>query len=86
MGWLLSQVITSILGAFVIVTIFDTIFRSVIGPLVSAGKAALFVGTGTAITAGLGMVGVKKAVRTVRQASKEAGERLYPLPDQKRLK
>lgn len=85
MGWLLSQVITAILGAVVIVTVFELVFTRIVGPLANAGKQAVFVGVGTAITTGLGVVGVKKAARRLRQASKEAEARIL-VPGQKRSK
>jgi len=85
-GWLFGQIMMSILGSVVLVALFDVITKSIIGPLTNAGKNALFVGFGTAITTGLGMVGVKKAARSMRQTSKELGDRIYPVSDSKRLK
>lgn len=85
MGWLLSQVITAILGAVVIVTVFELVFTRIVGPLANAGKQAVFVGVGTALTTGLGVFGVKKAARRLRQTSKEVEARIL-LPGQKRIK
>ena len=85
MGWLVSQVVTAILGAVIVVKIFDTIFHGILGPAANAVKTGLFVGVGTAITTGLGMYGARKVVRSLRQVNKEVGERINPLPKDKRL-
>ena len=84
MGWLVSQVVTAILGAVIVVKIFDTIFHGILGPAANSAKTGLFVGVGTAISTGLGMYGFKKAVRSLRQTNKEVGERINLLPKDKR--
>lgn len=81
MGWLVSQVVTSLLGAIIVVKIFDALLG-----LASVLKTSLFVGTWTAITAGLGMRGFTKAVRGMRQGSKEVAKRIGPPSKDKRLK
>ncbi len=86
LGWLVGQVMVSILGSIVIVAVVDVLVKSIIGPITNAGKNAILVGVGTAITTGLGMVGVKKAARSLRQTSKEMGDKIYPVPDQKHIK
>ena len=84
MGWLVSLVVSAILGAVILVKIVDVIFHGILGPLASAAKTGLFVSAGTAITTGLGMRAFTKAVRNLRQASKEGGEHINLLPKDKR--
>ena len=86
MGWLVNLVVTAILSAVIIVKIFDVIFHGILGPVTSAAKTGIFVSVGTAVTTSLGMLGFRKAVRDVRQANKEVGERINLLPKDKQLK
>ena len=73
MGWLVSQVVTSLLGAIIIIKIYDTIVGGILGPVVKTG---LFVSVWTAITAGLGMRSFKKTVHGLRQSVNPKNKRL----------
>ena len=90
MGWLVSQVVTSMLGAVIVVKILETIFGGILGPAATAVKTGLFVGVWTTITTALGMRGFKKTVRGLRQSNKEVVQRTklrsILLPKDKRLK
>ena len=86
MGWLVSQVIASMAGAFLLVKIFDVLIGGVIGGAATAAKTSLFVSAWTAITTGLGMRRFNKTVRALRHGSKEVRERIDPLPKDLRLK
>ena len=87
MGWLVSQVVASMIGAVIAWKIVDTIVHGILGPMAAATvKASFFVSVWTAITTGLGMHKFKKAVRGLRRANKEVGERINLLPKDKQLK
>ena len=75
MSWLVSLVITSMLGAALVVKICDTIFGGIIGPTANAAKASIFVSAWTALTTLLGIRSVKKTARNLRQGGKEVGGR-----------
>ena len=86
MGWLVGQVVSSMLGAVLVVKIFDTIFGSILWPALNAVKTGLFVSVWTAIATSLGLRGFKKTVRGLRQSGKEVGAHIGHLPNNKRLK
>ena len=86
LGWLVSQVVMSIVGSVVVVQMFKIIFRDILGPATDAVKTSLFVGVGTAITTALGMRSFKKGVDGLRQVNKEVEKRIAPLPTAKRIK
>lgn len=86
LGWLGSAVLTSIFGSWLVVKIFSIIFHDILGPATNAAKTGLFVGVGTAITTGLGLRGLKKTAQGLREANKEVGERIDPLPKDTQLK
>ena len=66
MSWLVGYVMASMVGAFVVVRIFDHIVAGVVGGAAGAVKLGLFVGTWTAITATSGMRAFTGRVRYVR--------------------
>lgn len=84
MGWLVSQVVTSMLGAVIIVKIFDIIIGGLVGPAAHAAKTSIFVSVWTGITTVTGMRAFTKAVRGLRQRNKEVGERIDLLHKDKR--
>jgi len=53
--------------AFIAVKIFDAVFEGATSGLVSIARCVLFVATWTAVTAKMGMRGVTKRVRQLRQ-------------------
>ena len=75
MSWLVSLVVTSLLGSYLITKIFDTIFGGILGPAASTAKNSVFVSTWTAITTGLGLRGINKTARNLRQRGKGVGPR-----------
>lgn len=86
LGWLVSQVITSIVGSVVVVELFKIIFRDILGPATNTVKTGLFVGTFTSITTALGMRSFKKGVDGLQQANKEVEKRITLLPKDKPIK
>lgn len=64
MGWLVKQVLASLILAVVVVKIADLLFAG-IGGIV---KGSLFVGVWTALSTGSGMRWFSKTVRGLRQA------------------
>ena len=67
MRWLVGPVIASVVGAFIIVRIFDYFTASAKGGAVEAGRAGLFVATWSAITAAAGMNGLNSRARRLRK-------------------
>lgn len=66
MRWLAGYTLASIVGAFLVVRIFEYLFGGAQSALGNAAKASLFVATWTTITAGSGMRDVSKRVRQLR--------------------
>ena len=67
MTWLVGYTMASIVGAFLVVRIFEYIFWGAQSALGNAAKAGLFVAIWTAITTGSGMHDVSKRTRQLRQ-------------------
>ena len=67
MRWLVGPTIASLVGAFLVVRIFEYIFGGAQGALGNAAKAGLFVTTWTTITTGSGMRDFSKRVRSLRE-------------------
>ena len=67
MRWLVGYTMASIVGAFLVVRIFEYIFGGAQSALGNAAKPGLFVATWTAITTGSGMRDVSKRVRSLRE-------------------
>ena len=81
MRWLVGPAIASLVGAFLVVRIFDYIVAGVStgktgGAVESAARAGLFVATWTAIIAGSGMRGFSARVRQLRQKTRSANKLL----------
>ena len=70
MGWLLGYTIASMIGAFLVVPIFDYVAAGVTGGLGNTARLGLFVSTWTAITTGSGMRDFTDRVRQLRQKIK----------------
>ena len=68
MGWLVGYVIASMVGAFIVVRIFEYLVAGLAGGVVGTVKLGLFVGAWTAITVGSGMHGFTKSVRELRHS------------------
>ena len=68
MGWLVGYVIASMVGAFIVVRIFEYLAAGLAGGVVGTVKLGLFVGAWTAITVGSGMHGFTKSVRALRHS------------------
>ena len=66
MGWLVGYVIASMVGAFIVVRIFEYLVAGLAGGVVGTVKLGLFVGAWTAITVGSGMHSFKNKVRHAR--------------------
>ena len=76
MKWLGGPILASLLGAFLVVRIVESVSGGAQGAVVSAVKASLFVATWTAITTGSGMHDVSKRVRQLREKTMSLGRRL----------
>ena len=75
---LVGYVVASLVGAFLVVRIFEYIVGERLGnAAVSAAKAGLFATTWTAITAGLGMRGFAKRGRGLRLKTKSVNRWLH---------
>lgn len=73
MRWLAGYTLASIVGAFLVVRLFEYIVGGAHGALGNAAKASLFVTTWTTITAGSGMRDLSKCVRQFRQKAMSMG-------------
>lgn len=60
MAWLFRLTLASMLGAVLVVKLYDVVTGGILGPLAAAAKKSLFAGTWTAITTGLGVHDAKK--------------------------
>lgn len=78
MGWLIGYTISSMVGAFIVVRLFEYAFSGLTGWVGNVVKASIFSGTWAAITAGLGMRGVNKGVHSLRDGAKGVSNRLDP--------
>lgn len=58
--------LVSLVAAFIVVKIFDTIVAGATGSWVGIVRAGLFVATWTAVTAKMGMRGFSKRLRQLR--------------------
>ncbi len=65
MGWLVAPIITSLVGAILLVKVWDIIFGGVSGSFLGVARAGVFVGTWAAITTASGMRGVNSLTRRV---------------------
>lgn len=86
LGWLNSAVLISIFGAWIVVKIYVIVTHDILGPAANIVKNGIFVGAWTAITTATGMRAFGGLVRRLRQANKEVGERINPLPADKQIK
>ena len=66
MNWLVGYVMASMVGAFVVMRVFDHLFAGVVGGVTSVARVVLFIGAWTAITAISGMRCVTRYVRQAR--------------------
>ena len=79
MRFLFGSTLASLVGAFLVVRLFDYMFSWLLGGIVvSTVKAGLFVTTWTAITTGSGMRSFSKRVRGLRLRTRSANKRLIP--------
>lgn len=76
MGWLVGYTIASMVGATILVRIYDLIVGTLAGGVVSVARTGLFVGAWTAITTGMGMRDFDKRVKKLRQSNKEVSRKL----------
>ena len=67
MGWLVGYVIASMVGAFIVVRIFEYLVAGLAGGIVGTAKLGLFVGAWTAITVGSGMHGFTSRIQSLRK-------------------
>ena len=71
MKWLVGSTLASLVGAFLVVRIFEYVVGGVTSnAVVGATKASLFVTTWTAISTGSGMRAFSKWVRGLRQKTR----------------
>jgi hypothetical protein len=64
-SWLVAPIITSFVGAILLVKLWDIAFGGVSSGFLGVARAGLFIGTWTAITAASGMRGVSNLTRRV---------------------
>lgn len=77
MGWLLGNMIASLVGALLVVRFLEHLFSWMhVGAVAGAVKAGVFVGTWTAITAGSGIRGYTKWVQRLRQKTRSLHKRV----------
>ncbi len=69
MGWLVAPVITSIVGAILLVKVWDVVVGGPTNSFLEVARAVLFVGTWTAITTAAGMRGVDNAAKRLNGSS-----------------
>lgn len=67
MRWLGGPILASLVGAFLVVRIFETISGGAQNAVVNAVKPGLFVATWTAITTGSGMHSFTSRIRALRK-------------------
>ena len=79
MGWLIGNVMGSMVAAFVIVRVWDWLSVGVTGSVASVARASIFVTVWTAITTVTGMRAVDQGERQLRQVHKGVLSRLKPL-------
>ena len=68
MGWLIGYTLASMVGALIVIRLFDYIFSGLAGGITNAARACLFVITWTAITVVSGLRDFRKRVRQLRQS------------------
>ena len=86
MGWLINQVIASLVGAVIVVKIWELIVGGIIGPTAHAVKTSIFVSVWTAFTTVTGLRAFTELVRRLRHSNDEIGERIALLPKEKQIK
>ena len=89
MGWLINQVIASLVGAVIVVKIWELIVGGIIGPTAHAVKTSIFVSVWTAFTTVTGLRAFTELVRRLRHNNKkvvEVGEGINLLPKVKQTK
>ena len=73
MKWLVGSTLASLVGAFLVVRLFEYLSAGAVhGVAASTTKASLFVTTWTAISTGSGMRAFSKRVRQLRQTTMSA--------------
>jgi hypothetical protein len=65
-GWLVGNVLASLVAAVIVVRIFDYIFAGVTGSVVNVARAGVFVAAWSGVTARAGMHGFASKVRQLR--------------------
>lgn len=69
MGWLVRLTVASMVGAVLVVKIFETIFGGILGPALVHAKNSTFVSAWATITAALGLHDIKKGAGNLRKGS-----------------
>lgn len=79
MGWLVGYTLASLVGAIIVVRIFDYLFSGVVNGIAHTVRAGLFMGTWTAITVSSGMRDLNARVRRLRKVNRAVSNRIAPL-------
>lgn len=67
MSWLVGYALASLVGAFLVVRMAESLFAGLVGGIGHAARATLFVATGAAIAAVSGRRAFTQRVRRLRQ-------------------
>ena len=86
MGWLINQVIASVVLSVIVVKAWEAIVGGIIGPSANAAKTGIFVSVWTAFTTATGLRAFTELVRRLRHSNDEIGERIKLLPKEKQVK
>ena len=78
MSWLLGYTLASMVGAFIVVRIFDYLFAGLVGGIGHAARAVIFVGTWTAITVMEGQRDFSRRVERLRRVHWVVSSRIAP--------
>ena len=86
MGWLINQVIASVVLSVIVVKIWETIVGGLIGPAAHAVKTSVFVGVWSAFTTVTGLRAFTELVQWLRHRNKKVGAvALNLLPKDKQI-
>ena len=79
MSWLLGYTLASMVGAFIVVRVFDYLFSGLVGGIGHAARAGLFVGTWTVITVSSGMRDLTRRLQRFQRVQRAVSSRIAPV-------
>ena len=79
MSWLLGYTLASMVGAFIVVRIFDYLLSGLGGVIGHVARAVLFVGTWTAVTVTTGLRDFSQRVQRFKWVHRAVSSRIAPV-------